>query len=397
MIKNNTTNMNYTMDRFKQHNFDDIRPVYDSEVPIYIEKLLTDTNFRSAVEPMIKPLTWDMFSHSMLSCKTVLNFQRNIIYPFVKQIIAKTTMGLSGNGFEHLSNDKSYLFISNHRDIVLDAALLNILFFDNDLNTSEIAIGDNLLIYPWITDLVRLNKSFMVKRKVSVREMLATSKQLSEYIYDTINRRGQSIWLAQREGRAKDSNDKTQGSLLKMLTLYDRAKTAESLQALNIVPLSITYEYDPCDYLKAKEFQQKRDNPEYVKSQADDIENMTTGIMGNKGRVVFSFGSPIKDALIKIAEESDRAAEILSKTGEAIDKEIYKNYQFFPINWVAYDMMMSVSNNSDKYNEEDVSSFSNYIDAQIEKIDLPNKDYDFLRDRIIEMYGNTVKNHLSVV
>lgn len=313
----------------------------------------------------------------------------------MKQIIAKTTDGVSAVGIDNLEKEESYLFISNHRDIVLDAALLNIMFFDNDRSTSEIAIGDNLLIYPWITDLVRLNKSFIVKRKVSIREMLATSKQLSEYIYDTINRRNQSIWLAQREGRSKDSDDRTQGSLLKMLTLYDRTEPLKALQALNIVPLALSYEYDPCDYLKAKEFQQKRDNPEHVKSQSDDIENMRTGITGYKGKVVFSFGNPINEKLEETTDNVEKS-DVLSFVSKSIDTEIFRSYYFFPINWVAYDMMMGTINHSDKYSDSDVENFNSYLDRQIDKIDLPNKDYNFLRGKIIEMYGNTVKNQLSV-
>lgn len=383
------------MDRFKQQNFDDIRPVYDSEVVSVISGLLKDVSFRKAVEPLVAPLTWEMFSGAMSACKTILEFQRTIIYPFMKKIIDSTTDGISVIGIDNLPKDKSYLYISNHRDIVLDAAFLNIMFFDNDRDTSEIAIGDNLLIYPWITDLVRLNKSFIVKRKVSVREMLATSKKLSEYIYDTINRRGQSVWLAQREGRAKDSNDRTQGSLLKMLTLYDRTEPLKALQALNIVPLALSYEYDPCDYLKAKEFQQKRDNPEHLKSQGDDIENMRTGITGYKGRVVYGFGNVINDALGAATSTADRS-KVLPIVANEIDEQIFKNYHFFPINWVAYDMMIGVADFADKYTESDVDNFSQYIDKQITKIDLPNRDDEFLRKKIIEMYGNTVKNYLSV-
>ncbi len=385
------------MERFKDHNFDDIRPLNDDEVQGTINRLIKDKNFKRVVEPIVAPLTWEMFSGALLSCKTIYDFQRNIIYPFMKHIIEKTTSGLSVEGLNNISSDKACLYISNHRDIVLDAAFLNILFFDNDMNTSEIAIGDNLLIYPWITDLVRLNKSFIVKRKVSVREMLATSKQLSEYIYDTLNRRNQSIWLAQREGRAKDSNDRTQTSLLKMLTLFNRQEPLESLQSLNIIPLSLSYEYDPCDFLKAKEFQQKRDNPDHVKSQSDDVENMQTGITGYKGKVVFTFGKGINESLSDLsASDLTAVSDVLSYVANGIDKEIFSNYHHFPVNYVAYDMMMGASEFADRYTNDDVESFNSYLDKQIEKVNLPNKDVVFLRSKIIEMYGNTVKNNLSV-
>lgn len=383
------------MNRFELQDFDDIRPVFDVEVKHVIGRLLDDEAFANAVKPIIAPMTWDMFVGAIQSCDTVYEFQRNIVYPFVKQIIERTTDELSAVGVENFDKNNGNLFISNHRDIVLDAAFLNILFFYNDMDTSEIAIGDNLLVYPWITDLVRLNKSFIVKRKVSVREMLATSKQLSEYIYDTIKRRNQSIWLAQREGRAKDSNDRTQTSLLKMLTLYDRSKPFEALKSLNIVPLALSYEYDPCDYLKAKEFQQKRDNPNHVKSKADDIENMITGISGHKGRVVFSFGNPLNNNSSDFSDITNNS-ELLSSIGNYIDKEIFMNYHFYPINYIAYDMMMGSAEHSDKYTSLDVDSFNKYIEEQISKVELPNKDVEFLRGKIIEMYGNTLKNHLSI-
>ncbi len=384
------------MNRFEQHNFDDIRPLNNNEVESTISRLLADEYFKNAAKPIISPLTWEIFSKAMLSCKNIFDFQRNIIYPFMKQIIGKTTDSLTIEGISEIKNDNSYLFISNHRDIVLDAAFLNILFFDNEMDTSEIAIGDNLLIFPWITDLVRLNKSFIVKRKVSVREMLATSKQLSEYIYDTINRRKQSIWLAQREGRAKDSNDRTQTSLLKMLTLYNKTEPLQALKSLNIVPLSLSYEYDPCDYLKAKEFQQKRDNPDYVKSKTDDIENMRIGITGYKGRVVFRFGQTVNNVLSVKKYSPNNRTEVLEDVANSIDEEIFKNYHFFTVNYIAYDLMTGNNLFADKYSEEDVKDFYSYLDKQIEKVDLPNKDADFLRGKIIEMYANTVKNHLSV-
>lgn len=383
------------MESSNKNNFDDIRPLYDKEVASTVDKLLDDTYFRRAVEPLIKPLPWERFASAMRSCQSVADFQKNIIATFMKQLIAKTTSELTGIGFDDLRDGSGHVFISNHRDIVLDAAFLNILFFDYEINTSEIAIGDNLLIYPWITDLVRLNKSFIVKRKVSVREMLDTSKHLSEYIYDTIVRRNQSIWIAQREGRAKDSDDKTQTSLLKMLSLHNGAKPAEALKSLNIVPLAITYEFDPCDYLKAKEYQLKRDNPGHKKSQADDIENMRTGILGHKGRVFFKFGKQINDELSQIGIEAGRT-QLLEFAARTIDTEIYRNYVFFPINYIAYDLMEKGHRFSSRYSDEDKVFFDKYIDGQIAKIDLPNKDYAFLREKLIGMYGNTVKNFVSV-
>lgn len=374
--------------------FQDIRPLLDNEVPEAVARLLADRGFRRAVEPIMKPLSWEQFSGIVRRCKSKDDFQAQIIHPLLKRVIEQTTSKMVGAGWENIKKENSYLFISNHRDIVLDAAFFNILLFDKQFPTTEIAIGDNLLIHPWITDLVRLNKSFIVQRSVSVREMLKVSRHLSDYIHHTINQRAQSIWIAQREGRAKDSNDKTQASLLKMFTLHDSAKPLEMLRQLRIVPLSISYEYDPCDFLKAKEFQLKRDAEDHKKSEADDIENMATGIMGFKGRVIFRLGECINRCLKTIPVGTGRN-EVLNRAAKLIDNEIYRNYAFFPINYIAYDRMSGSDRFRNEYSDEEVAHFDAYLQQQVNKIDIPNKDDDFLRDKIIEMYGNTVKNHLE--
>lgn len=376
--------------------YDDIRPLLDSEVPETIAQLLSDEYFKRTVESFIKPVTWEQFAATLSSCKTKEDFQRSIIYPLMKHLIGKTTVEMKGTDWEKIENGKSYLFISNHRDIVLDAAFFNILMFDKVRPTTEIAIGDNLLIYPWIEKLVRINKSFIVKRGVSVRQMLEVSKHLSDYIHDTVTNRNQSVWIAQREGRAKDSDDKTQVSLLKMLTLHNSNHPLETLRELNIIPLSISYEIDPCDYLKAKEYQLKRDNPHYKKSNTDDIENMTVGITGNKGRVNFHFGNSINTAISYISADSGRK-EKLEKVASIIDQEIYRNYTFFPFNYVAYDMMTGTRKFTAEYTDEDRQQFEDYLSAQIEKIDIPARDDDYLREKMTEMYGNTVRNNLATL
>lgn len=372
--------------------FDDIRPLKDSEVPETIVQLIADERFKRAAESIVKPYTWEQFTSLLSMCKSKYDFQLKVIYPIINRLIKKTTVEMNGYGWENINEIDGHLFISNHRDIVLDAAFFNILFCDKELNTTEIAIGDNLLIYPWIEKLVRLNKSFIVKRGVSVRQMLIVSKHLSDYIHNSVRNRNQSIWLAQREGRAKDSNDRTQSSLLKMLTLHDSSDPLNTLKQLRIIPLSISYEYDPCDYLKAKEFQLKRDNPEHKKSQGDDIENMLTGIQGFKGRVHFRLGECINPIISDISADTGRN-DMLDKVADVIDREIFRNYSFFSVNYIAYDMMTGSEKFASEYSIEDRQNFNKYIDSQIDKIDIPQKDDEFLRHKMIEMYGNTVKNH----
>jgi hypothetical protein len=228
-----------------------------------------------------------------------------------------------------------------------------------------------------------------------MREMLETSRHLSEYIHYTIRERNQSIWIAQREGRAKDSNDRTQVSLLKMLTLKNSSRPIDMLKALRIIPLAISYEFDPCDFLKAKEFQLKRDNPHHKKTPADDLENMLTGINGYKGRVYFKFGEGINWKLDQL-DLSLSKSSLLEAAARIIDEEIYKNYIFFPFNYVAYDTMTDSTMFQSEYTSEDKKAFEAYVEKQIDKIQLKNKDWDFLREKIIEMYGNPVKNFIEV-
>ena len=228
----------------------------------------------------------------------------------VKAIGMRVSSGIKSENWENIDRSVEHLFLSNHRDIVFDAGLFNILRHEQGLETTEIAIGDNLLIHPWIDKLVRLNKSFLVRRGLSVKERLVASKHMSEYIHYAINEKKESVWIAQREGRAKNSDDRTQDSLLKMLALYpDNKPFLESLREMNLIPLSISYEYDPCDYLKAKEFQLKRDNPEYKKSPQDDLINMQTGVMGFKGKVKYHIAGCINNELDKIAEKTSNKNE----------------------------------------------------------------------------------------
>lgn len=373
--------------------FDDIAPLYDNEVNEAISELLVDPGFQHAVGYVIKDIVWEDFSAEMSKYNTKEEFQSGMIYPVVKMLGLRVSTSLRGDNWDTIDRSVQHLFLSNHRDIVLDAGLLNILRHEQGFSTTEIAIGDNLLIHPWIKKLVRLNKSFIVKRGVSIREQLTSSKHLAEYIHYAISTKGESVWLAQREGRAKNSDDRTQDSLLKMLALYpDDKPFIPSLKELNLIPLSISYEYDPCDYLKAKEFQQKRDDPEFKKSQRDDLLNMEIGMLGHRGGVVFRFGNCINPELDKITEPDKRLQpELVAKI---IDKEIHRNYEIFAGNYIAHDLLNNENRFTDKYTEAEVETFKEYLDKQIKKIDLDNVDYDFVWGKMLEMYSNTLKNYL---
>ena len=392
------SNLNANQNNETQHSeksFDDIRPLKDAEVKYAIESLLKDEMFKRVVTPIIKPMSWEVFSKQLTNYHTVDQFQENVIYTIITKFIENNTKKVWLTNPLNVDMTDSHTYISNHRDIVLDAGLFNILLFEKGVPTTEIAIGDNLLIYPWITTLVRLNKNFIVKRGVSIRQVIETSKHLSHYIHKTVRADKQSVWIAQREGRAKDSNDRTQTSLLKMLALVDSKETVASIKALNIVPLSISYEYDPCDFLKAKEFQLKRDFADYKKSNEDDLINMYTGIVGYKGNVCFRLGRPLNEKIDSISDTKNKSV-ILQEIANLIDEEIFKHYEFFPPNYIAYDIVNNSDKFADKYTSEEKESFITYLNNQVDKIDLENKDEAFLKQKITEMYANTLINHLSV-
>lgn len=377
-------------------NFEDIRPLNQDEVQSAIEELLASDEFRSAIRYIKPNLNWDEFAATMRACKTKEQFKSTLGYEAVMTVAQKTTFSLTVSGRSRLPEGKpACTFISNHRDIVLDASFLNLILFDVGYGLTQVAIGDNLLIRPWIETFVRLNNSFIVKRGVSVRQMLEVSYTLSAYIHHTIKETKESIWIAQREGRAKDSNDRTQPSVLKMLNMAGGKDILSNLASLNIVPVSISYEYDPCDYLKAKEFQLKRDNSDYHKTQQDDLLNMETGILGNKGRVHFTIGNRINDRLAELDPDKDKN-ELFVEVAGIIDKEIYTHYRFYPCNYVAYDLLHGTRRFSDHYGLKDKKEFEAYLQGQLDKIDIPHKDEAFLRRKILEMYANPLVNNLSL-
>ena len=376
--------------------FDEIRPYYDEELPAVYDELIADPAFRQVVQLALPGIPFEMLAAKMRTCKTKLDFQVSFCYDFLKKIIKETTQGVTlNNEAQGTPDGRAFTYVSNHRDIVLDSGFLSLMLVEQGQDTVEIAIGDNLLIYPWIKKLVRINKSFIVQRALSMRQMLESSARMSRYMHHTICDKHQSIWIAQREGRAKDSNDRTQESILKMFAMAGEGDIVSRLKEMNIVPLAISYEYDPCDFLKAKEFQQKRDNPDYKKTTADDLLNMQTGLMGYKGRVHLCTA----ECLTKQLDELDRSLpkqELFVRVAELVDKGIFANYRLYPNNYVAADLLEGSNHFAAHYTLEDKQRFSDYVDGQLARIDLPDKDEPLLREKLLLMYANPLRNQLSV-
>lgn len=374
--------------------FDSIRPFNDSEVSEVIDKLCSEQYFLRILTYLFPARPVSETVASMKQIRTIDDFQTKFILPFLDELISTTTEGLTASGLENVDSQHSYLFMSNHRDIILDSALINVKLHERGVETTEIAIGDNLLIYDWITDLVKLNKSFVVRRNLPVRQQLEASETLSTFIRDSIVNRHQNIWIAQREGRSKNGDDQTQGSVIKMLNLSGSSHNViDNIRELNIVPVSISYEYDPCDYLKAHQALLKRDNPGYQKSQSEDLNHMSTGLRGRKGRVHLSFGTPI--SLDDSIEQLGKNAQI-TMVADAIDEQIHSHYKLWPCNYIAYDAVCGSARFADRYTPADRDEFMAYVHEHISRIDSLT-DEDFVLRNILEMYANPVANKMKTV
>ncbi len=378
-----------------QNEFDEIRPYGAGEVKQAVESLLADRQFSRLLKGFVPWLpNWmrnGLVRLAFVGVNTPLQFQLRFIKPIIRRLLRKCSNGYTFAYSGIAPGPERYTFISNHRDIVLDSAILDLMLHEHHFPTTcEIAIGDNLLIYPWIKTLVKLNKAFTVKRGLSPRELLESSQRMSRYMHYAIQEKHENIWIAQREGRAKDSSDHTQESLLKMFAMAGEGSVIDRLKELCLVPLSISYEYDPCDYLKAQEFQQKRDNPSFKKSKQDDLDNMKIGIFGKKGRIHYEAMPCINTWLDELSELPK--TEIFSEIARRIDQQIHAGYRLFRGNYGAADMQNGTSTYARHYTEKERKVFETYLQSRIDLVEIANKDEDFLRERILTMYANPVFN-----
>ena len=374
--------------------FDEIRPYHDEELPQIYEELIADPAFQQVASAVFPEVPFEALAQKMRTCKTKLEFQKAFCYTILKRFARDTTQGVTLDLTAQTDKTSAYTYISNHRDIILDSGFLSVELIDKGMDTVEIAIGDNLLIYPWIKKFVRVNKSFIVQRALTMRQMLESSGRMSRYMHHTIKDKNQSIWIAQREGRAKDSNDRTQESVLKMLAMGGEGDIIDRLMEMNIAPLAISYEYDPCDYLKAQEFQLKRDIEGYKKTMADDLKNMQTGLFGYKGRVHFQTGACLND-LLSTVDRSLPKPELFARISTWIDQRIHSNYRLYPGNYVAHDLLTGKNDFESHYTLAEKERFEAYVEKQLEKIEIPNKDISFLREKLLLMYANPLTNYLA--
>ncbi len=379
--------------------FSDICPIADKDFHNEMSILVQEPGFRNIINMFLPGYKYSQLVRVLLSLNNKKDWQLKIMKPFMDGLLAKTTSGLTVSGLENLDKNTPNVFITNHRDIVLDSAQLSYSLIKGGFDTCEIAIGNNLLIFDWINKLVRLNKCFIVKRNLGRMQTLAAAIQLSKYIHFALSEKHASIWIAQREGRCKDSNDRTQESLIKMLSYGNRDKSfIESLKELNIAPIAISYEYDPNDYLKAREFLLKSKDPNFKKSPEDDLISMKTGLLGFKGHVHYSFTPCINNELDNIPEDLDKFLAI-SRVCTIIDHCIHANYKIFKTNYMAHDILFDNKKFADKYTPEELDGFKKYLSDQIDKTDIPLQEFDryYMYSKMLQMYSNPLTNQLDAL
>ena len=369
-------------DRFKS-----IRPYKDDEVEGVIDRLMQEPQFLKILSYVYPEKSQKEIISFFKKIKTIKDFQKDVIYNYLNSVVEKTTTKLSHSGIERLNPSRNYIFMSNHRDIVLDPALLNIILLDNMSQTSEIAIGSNLLILPWIEMLVKLNRTFVVQRDLPVREMLVASQNLSLYINETVQNKC-SVWIAQREGRTKDGNDRTHSGLLKMLSMSFKKTIINGFRNLRIVPVSISYEYEPCDKAKVKETYLRFKDGNFKKNPQDDLNSMSRGINNYKGRVHFSFGKPIRRKLFSLKKFDNKNLQF-ARIAKIIDNQIYKNYNLFSNNYIAYDTLFKTDTFKYKYTQAEVDEFMQHVKKQTEDIE-GNKN--IIDKMFLALYANPVIN-----
>ena len=373
--------------------FDDIRPYNDSEVHPALERIVANPLFSNISKYLFPGMDENLFKQALLSCYTKDDFQVKIMSRIVDKVLADTTKGLSYEGMEYFDGGKKYLIVSNHRDIVLDSAIIQLILYKAGTQTTEIAVGDNLITSSFIEDITRCNKMIKVVRSTSPREVYTTSKKLSEYMRCNVSTQESSIWIAQRNGRTKDGADVTEQGVLKMFDMSGSGDFVKDFAELHIMPASISYEYEPCDLYKAVEMYIKR-RQKYVKAEGEDLNSILTGIMQPKGRVHIQFNEPVTLQEIEDAAQLDKN-ERFKALGAAMDRKILANFKLWPNNYIAYDMLNGGGRFAGKYTVEEKEAFEGYVTDKLGKAGIET-DMDELREIFLSIYANPVVSYLSL-
>lgn len=367
--------------------FDDIRPFNDDEMPEAISFLSKSQEVANIVDYLYPDKDNNVFMKKLSCIKTIDELQMEIVFPIVRDVLKKTTSAVVQDGLNKLSKEKSYLFISCHRDIVMDPCILEFLLVDNGFKTSSISFGDNLLLSPALRYIAKCNKMFTVKRGDSLKNLLQHSKVLSMYIRNQITQENQSVWIAQRGGRTKDGNDRTDQGILKMFFMSKPDDFVGGFNEVNVVPIAISYEYEPCAFFKVNEVYNRRRGP-YVKKNGEDYISIKTGIQQYKGNVAFDFCNQLTEEELSDAGYKEKNMRFI-ELADIIDKRIIESYKLWKNNYIAYDLLNVSDHFSDKYSLEDKKIFVEYMENGLCNL---CGDYDELKDIFLHLYANPVIN-----
>jgi hypothetical protein len=373
---------------FREEDFEDIRPYHDSEINPALKRVIVNPAFDKILEFFFPDQDKNYFKQKLAETYTAVEFQFTFMHPLVSAIVRKTSKGLTVDGFEQLTPGTPYLFVANHRDIVLDSAILQVLLLDNGHPTSEITFGSNLMINQFVIDLGKVNRMFKVERGGNKTELLRNSQKLSAYLRYTITSKKCSIWIAQRPGRTKNGNDRTEAGLLKMFSMSGHGDFKDTFRELNIVPLVISYEYEPCCAFKIKELLTILNNGTYQKKPEEDLMSIITGITQQKGRIHMSIGKPVNHYLDYL-DDKDTLNNKVSRLAEMVDAEVYRHYKLWPGNYLAHDMLFDSKECSGFYDSGEKEEFLRYMENETKGLEGDRKAIEKL---FLEIYANPLIN-----
>ena len=370
--------------------FDAIRPFYDSEVNKAIKSLLHHPMMKAMMDFTFPEMEDEVWKEQLSRTHSIRDFQVNFVYQSIQRVLERSSEGLTTSGFEKLEPNTSYLFISNHRDIILDTSLLNVSLIDHGLVMTASAIGDNLVQKDFLLKLSKLNRNFLVQRGLSPRELLQSSKLMSEYMYHLLSKENRSVWIAQREGRTKDGNDATHQGVLKMVAMAnDEARVMDFFKKLKIVPVSISYEYDPTDALKMPQLIALSKDEVYIKEKNEDFITLLSGIIGQKKRIHIHVGDVLENEYEKIIAENDNNNKQIQALAQVIDDSILQSYKLWPTNFIAYDILYKTTRFEHLYNEKERQLFERRLEMRIDA------DNETMKEGFLAMYANPVVNKLK--
>ena len=371
--------------------FDSIRFYHDEEVPKVLQNIAHHPMVKSLIDYTFPEYSDEQVNELVNSIHSIRDFQSKIIYHTLQQVLKNTSEGLSSSGFENLDDNTSYLFISNHRDILLDTSFLNVLLMEHGKIMTGSAVGDNLVQKQLFMDLAKLNRNFIVKRGLSPRELLESSKLLSEYMHHLLKEENRSVWIAQREGRTKDGNDATHQGVLKMIGMAcNEDSMMDYFKNLRIVPVTISYEYDPTDKLKMPQLMAKMADVLYIKDKNEDFLNLMSGVVGQKKRIHLHVGKPLNTELDTIKNETTNVNKQIQMLAKVIDEQIISNYKLWPTNYIAYDLLNDTDRFANEYTDKEKQLFLRRLELKVDK------GNEAVVDTFLEMYANPVVNKLKL-